>query len=343
VQITDADLAAMRAALMLGEAALGQTSPNPPVGAVILDRAGHVVGEGQTRAAGGEHAEVVALRAAGPAAQGGTAVVTLEPCNHTGATPPCVDALIEARVARVIFAVEDPTPLAGGGSERLAEAGVGVKGGVLAEDAEAGALKWWLQASRLGRPYVIWKAATTLDGRVAAADGTSRWISSPVSLADAHELRGRVDAIAVGSGTVLTDDPSLTVRGPSGTLAERQPIRVVLDRRGRVGPVARVCDEAARTLMLRTAAPPFALKALWDEGVRSVLLEGGPTVAGAFVDAGCVDEVLIYMAPKLLGAGPVSLRDTGIGTLSDAVQLEIIEVTPLGGDLRIRAAVIRPE
>ena len=194
VQITDSDLAAMRAALLLGEAALGRTSPNPPVGAVVLDGAGHVVGEGQTRAAGGEHAEIVALRAAGAAARGGTAVVTLEPCNHTGATPPCVDALIEAGVARVIFAVEDPTPVAGGGSERLAEAGVTVKGGVLAEDAEVGALRWWLQANRLGRPYVIWKAATTLDGRVAAADGTSRWISSPVSLADAHELRSRVDA-----------------------------------------------------------------------------------------------------------------------------------------------------
>ena len=343
MRTNDADLAAMRAALLLGEAAVGATSPNPPVGAVILDETGHVVGEGQTRAAGGEHAEVVALRAAGAAARGGTAVVTLEPCNHTGATPPCVDALIQAGVARVIYAVEDPTPVAGGGSQRLAEAGIAVKGGVLAEDAEAGALMWWLRATRLGRPYVIWKAATTLDGRVAAADGTSRWISSPVSLADAHELRGRVDAIAVGSGTVLSDDPSLTVRGPGGTLADRQPIRVVLDRRGRVGPEARVRDDAARTLVLRTAAPPFALKALWDEGVRSVLLEGGPTVAGAFVDAGCVDEVLLYVAPKLLGAGPVSLRDAGIGTLADAVQLDIIEAVLLGGDLRIRAAVTRPE
>ncbi|MGI8879094.1 MAG: bifunctional diaminohydroxyphosphoribosylaminopyrimidine deaminase/5-amino-6-(5-phosphoribosylamino)uracil reductase RibD [Jatrophihabitans sp.] len=332
---TDDELAAMRAALVLGEAALGATSPNPPVGALILDAAGAVVGQGYTQPAGGDHAELVALRMAGDAARDGTAVVTLEPCNHTGATPPCVDALLAAGVRRVVYAVADPNPQAAGGAERLSEHGVEVVGDVLAADAESGALRWWLHGMHERRPFVIWKSANTLDGRVAAADGTSRWISSPSSLADAHQLRARVDAVLVGSGTVLTDDPHLTVRNAAGALADRQPLRVVLDRRGRVPDEARVLDDAADTRILRTAVPSFALKALWDEGVRSVLLEGGPTVAGAFIAAGCVDEVVLYLAPKLLGAGPVSLGDSGIGTLADAVSVDITDVTHLGPDLKI--------
>jgi diaminohydroxyphosphoribosylaminopyrimidine deaminase / 5-amino-6-(5-phosphoribosylamino)uracil reductase len=343
VPASDAEVAAMRAALLLAETALGTTSPNPPVGAVILDDAGHVVGEGHTQPPGGDHAEVVALAAAGAAARGGTAVVTLEPCNHTGATPPCVDALLGAGVRRVVYAVDDPTPLAAGGADRLAGGGVQVVSGVLAEDATTGALKWWLHAQAAQRPFVIWKSATTLDGRVAAADGTSRWISSPVSLADAHELRARVDAVAVGSGTILSDDPQLTVRDATGRPRPRQPVRAVLDRRGRVPDEARVFDEAARTILLRTAAPAFALKQLWDEGIRSVLLEGGPTVAGAFLDAGCVDEVVLYLAPKLLGSGPAALGFAGVGTLAEAIAVQITNVTRLGPDVRITASVSRTD
>lgn len=332
---TDDEIACMRAALVLGEAALGATSPNPPVGALILDRDGAVVGEGCTQATGGDHAEIVALRVAGAAARGGTAVVTLEPCNHTGATPACVDALLAAGVRRVVYAVTDPNPVAAGGADRLDENGVEVVAGTLTEDAEAGALRWWLHAVRQRRPFVIWKSASTLDGRVAAADGTTRWISSPSSLADAHQLRARVDAVLVGSGTVLSDDPHLTVRNAEGSLADRQPLRVVLDRRRRVPDDARVLDDAAETRVLRTAVPPFALKALWDEGVRSVLLEGGPTLAGAFVAAGCVDEIVLYLAPKLLGAGPVSLGDAGVRTLADAVSVDITDVLHVGPDLKI--------
>lgn len=334
--VTEAELAAMHRALALAETVRGHTSPNPAVGAVLLDPGGELVGEGATAPAGGPHAEMVALRHAGKAARGGTAVVTLEPCAHTGRTGPCAEALIAAGIARVVYAVDDPNPVAAGGALRLREAGVDVVAGVEAHAAETGVLRPWLHAIRTGRPYVTWKFAATLDGRVAAADYTSRWISSAASRADAHRLRGMVDAILVGSGTVLADDPQLTVRDRD-TLAAGQPLRVVLDRRHRVPDDARVLDDAAETVVLDTAVPQFAMKALYDRGVRHVLLEGGPTLAGAFVEARCVDEVIAYLAPMLLGAGPVALGDAGIGTLADAALLEVESVVRLGDDVKVVA------
>ncbi|HZC69085.1 MAG TPA: bifunctional diaminohydroxyphosphoribosylaminopyrimidine deaminase/5-amino-6-(5-phosphoribosylamino)uracil reductase RibD [Jatrophihabitans sp.] len=336
---TDAEQAAMHRALALAETVRGRTSPNPAVGAVVLDMAGNLAGEGATAPAGGPHAEILALRAAGDAARGGTAVVTLEPCAHTGRTGPCTDALLKAGITRVVYAVGDPSPEAGGGAERLRDAGVDVMHGVEAHAAETGALRPWLHAMRTGRPYVTWKFAATLDGRVAAADYTSRWISSAASRADAHRLRDVVDAVLVGSGTVLTDDPHLTVRH-GDVIAEHQPLRVVLDRRHRVPDDAQVLDEAAETVVLDTAVPQFAMKALYDQGVRHVLLEGGPTLAGAFVEARCVDEVVAYLAPTLLGAGPAALGDAGIGTLADGVMLEVESVERLGGDIKV---VARPK
>jgi diaminohydroxyphosphoribosylaminopyrimidine deaminase/5-amino-6-(5-phosphoribosylamino)uracil reductase len=336
VHISEAEQAAMHRALALAETVRGSTSPNPAVGAVVLDSLGRFAGEGATAAAGGPHAEIAALAAAGDAARGGTAVVTLEPCAHTGRTGPCTDALLDAGIERVIYAVDDPTPEAAGGAERLREGGVDVVGGVEVHAAASGALRPWLHAMRSGRPYVTWKYAATLDGRVAAADYTSRWISSAASRADVHGLRASVDAIMVGSGTVLNDDPQLTVRSDDD-LAERQPLRVVLDRRHRVPDDARVLDDAAETLVLDTAVPQFALKALYDRGVRHVLLEGGPTLAGAFVEARCVDEVVAYVAPMLLGAGPAALGDAGIGTLADAAMLDVESVTRLGDDVKVVA------
>jgi diaminohydroxyphosphoribosylaminopyrimidine deaminase/5-amino-6-(5-phosphoribosylamino)uracil reductase len=279
---------------------------------------------------------VVALAAAGIRAKGGTAVVTLEPCAHTGRTGPCAAALVAAGIARVVYAVDDPNPEAAGGADKLRAAGIEVLGGVSATEAADGALRPWLHAIRTGRPYVTWKYASTLDGRVAAADLTSQWITAPAARADVHKLRGLVDAIVVGSGTVLADDPHLTVRD-ADLLARHQPLRVVLDRRHRVPEDARVLDGAAETLLLDTAAPQFALKGLYDRGVRHVLLEGGPTLAGAFVEARCVDEVVAYLAPLLLGAGPTALGDAGIGTLADAATLEIETVSRLGPDIRIVA------
>jgi diaminohydroxyphosphoribosylaminopyrimidine deaminase/5-amino-6-(5-phosphoribosylamino)uracil reductase len=326
----------MHRALALAETVRGRTSPNPAVGAVVLGPDGTLVGEGATAPAGGPHAEIVALTAAGPAARGGTAVVTLEPCAHTGRTGPCADALIAAGVERVVYAVTDPNPVAAGGAQVLREAGVEVIAGVEEHAAASGALRPWLHAMRSGRPYVTWKFAATLDGRVAAADYTSRWISSAASRADAHRLRAVVDAILVGSGTVLTDDPHLTVRDGDRPL-EHQPLRVVLDRRPRAPHDARVLDPAAETVVLDTAVPQFALKALYDRGVRHVLLEGGPTLAGAFVEARCVDEVVAYLAPLLLGAGPAALGDAGIGTLADAAMLEVESVSRIGDDVKIVA------
>jgi diaminohydroxyphosphoribosylaminopyrimidine deaminase / 5-amino-6-(5-phosphoribosylamino)uracil reductase len=334
MEVSEVEQAAMHRALALAETVRGRTSPNPAVGAVILDTSGHLAGEGATQPAGGPHAEIIALQDAGESARGGTAVVTLEPCAHTGRTGPCADALIEAGIVKVIYAVDDPNPEAAGGAQRLRDAGVAVLNDVESHAAASGALRPWLHAVRTGRPYVTWKFAATLDGRVAAADYTSRWISSAASRADVHLLRALVDAILVGSGTVLSDDPQLTVRHGE-VPAEHQPLRVVLDRRHRVPDDARILDAAAETVVLDTAAPQFALKALYDRGVRHVLLEGGPTLAGAFVEARCVDEVIAYLAPTLLGSGPAALGDAGIGTLADAAMLEIESVTRLGDDVKL--------
>ena len=317
----------MRRALELSRSVLGATSPNPPVGAVVLDAAGTVVGEGATSRAGGPHAEVVALAAAGQRARGGTAVVTLEPCRHTGRTGPCTGALLAAGVSRVVYAVADPTVAAGGGAGELQAAGVGVTGGVLAQDAVLGPLEAWLAAQRLGRPHVTWKLAATLDGRSAAADGSSRWVTGEAARADVHRLRGEVDAVLVGSGTVLADDPELTVRPDPG----RQPLRVVLDRRGRTPAGARVHP----AVMLDAAGPEAALADLAARGVVSVLLEGGPTVAAAFLRAGLVDRVVAYVAPVLLGAGPAALGDLGVGTISGAHRLRLDDVSRFGDDVRL--------
>ncbi|MYS07845.1 bifunctional diaminohydroxyphosphoribosylaminopyrimidine deaminase/5-amino-6-(5-phosphoribosylamino)uracil reductase RibD [Streptomyces sp. SID6041] len=350
-----ADITAMRRAVELAARGLGATSPNPVVGCVLTDATGHVVGEGYHRRAGGPHAEVHALREAGTLARGATAYVTLEPCNHTGRTGPCAQALIEAGVSRVVYAVGDPNPQATGGADTLRAAGVEVGQGLLAAEAEAGNIAW-LTSVRHGRPFVRWKYAATLDGRIAAADGTSRWITSAESRADVHRLRAEADAVVVGSGTARADDPHLAVRGVEGAV---QPRRVVVDTEGTaVKPGARILDDAAPTLIAvaedattsldetvvvrlpradRGLSVPALLDALHARGVRSVLLEGGPTLAGAFVAAGAVDQVVGYLAPVLLGAGPAALADAGISTITEALRLDVTETAHIGSDLRITA------
>jgi diaminohydroxyphosphoribosylaminopyrimidine deaminase / 5-amino-6-(5-phosphoribosylamino)uracil reductase len=327
---------AMDRARELGAGALGTTSPNPAVGAVVLDAGGAVVGEGATAPPGGPHAEVTALAQAGERARGGTVVVTLEPCAHTGRTGPCADALIAAGVARVVVAVPEPTELAGGGADRLRAAGIDVEVGVEQAEAEDGALAGWLTGVREQRPFVIWKVAATLDGRVAAADGTSRWITGDAARAAVHELRATCDAVVVGSGTVLADDPQLTVRDAEGRNVPRQPLRVVADRGGRVPATARVLDDAAPTHVSRATDPAALLAELFGRDVRRALLEGGPTLAAAFLREGLVDEVLVHVAPKLLGAGPSLVGDLGIATIADALDLALAEVTRLGGDVALR-------
>lgn len=350
---------AMRRAIRLAARGLGSTSPNPVVGCVVLDAAGRTVGEGWHQRAGEAHAEVNALAAAGERARGGTAVVTLEPCNHTGRTGPCTQALINAGVARVVFAVADPNPLATGGASALHAAGIDVQGGLLAEEAAAGNEAWLTSVLR-HRPFVLWKYAATLDGRVAAADGTSRWITGPQARADVHRLRAEADAVVVGSGTMTADDPHLAVRKEER--GERsQPLRVVLDTRATTKPAARVLDEAGPTLIcvaedaaadhlpaasvlrLPRAADgrgldlAAVLGALHQRDVRSVLLEGGPTLAGAFLAAHLVDKVVGYLAPALLGAGPVALGGAGITTVARALRLDVADIARFGTDLRITA------
>jgi diaminohydroxyphosphoribosylaminopyrimidine deaminase/5-amino-6-(5-phosphoribosylamino)uracil reductase len=258
--------------------------------------------------------------------------------------------VLAAGVARVVYAVADPTPQAGGGADVLRSAGVQVEAGLLADEAER-ANERWLTGVRQQRPFVVWKIASTLDGRVAAADGTSRWISSEESRADAHRLRAECDAIVAGVGTVLADDPALTVRDAAGALAGEQPLRVVVDTHGRTPVGARVRDASAPTWVatgdeLGTDATgqvdlPALLRALHAKGRGLVLLEGGPTLAGAFVRAGLVDRVVTYLAPLLLGAGVASLAGTGIGTLADGVPLEVTDVTRCGPDVRVTARPVR--
>lgn len=320
-------------AIAESERVRGTTSPNPPVGCVILDEHGKAVGFGGTQPAGGPHAEVMALKEAGTKAQGGTAVVTLEPCSHYGRTPPCTEALQEAGIKHVIHAVSDPNPRAAGGARRLEEAGITVESGLLADEVSNGPLRAWLHYARTGRPHVTWKYAASLDGRIAARDGTSQWISSETSRKEVHGMRARLDAIIVGTNTVKKDDPALTARDDDGIPLPRQPLPVVVG-------MSDLPDGAKlrhTALHLRTHDPDEVLTALAEHGVVDVLLEGGPTVAGAFWRAGRIDRVLAYIAPTLLGDGPAAVLDAGVSTITDAVRLTVEDVTMSGPDLRISA------
>jgi diaminohydroxyphosphoribosylaminopyrimidine deaminase / 5-amino-6-(5-phosphoribosylamino)uracil reductase len=342
----DVELAAMRRAVEVAARGRSSTLPNPVVGCVLLDERGQVAGEGWHERPGGPHAEVAALLQAGDRAKGGTAVVTLEPCNHTGRTGPCAQALVDAGIRRVVVAVPEPTGRAGGGADALEAAGVEVESGVLADEAERVNLPW-LTAVRRGRPFVTWKFGATLDGRVAAADGSSRWITSAAARADVHRLRAECDTVVAGIGTVLADDPQLTVRPADGSVPDRQPLRVVVDSQGRTPPGARVLDGAAPT-WVATAAEVGAgpdgrvdlvrlLDALFARDRRHVLLEGGPGLAGAFLAAGLVDQVIGYLAPALLGDGPAALTGAGITTIGDAIRLELVDVARVGDDVRLTA------
>ena len=337
--VADAERAAMRRAIAL--ARNGRRGINPQVGAVLLSPAGDVLGEGWHRGAGTAHAEVDALSSLPPGAAGGaTAVVTLEPCDHTGHTGPCSLALIEAGVARVVYAVDDPGAYSSGGAERLRAAGVDVETGLLALDA-AELLDSWLTVQRLGRPHVSIKWAQSLDGRAAAADGTSQWITGPQARADVHRRRSEADAIVVGTGTLLADDPALTARREDGTLFEQQPRPVVLGARAVPGDAA-VLRHPLPLLHRDGENLPAVLQELRDLGVHRVFVEGGPTVASAFLRERLADEVLAYIAPTLLGYGAdgadhPALRRLGVDTIGDQRRLTVASVQHLGDDLLVVA------
>jgi diaminohydroxyphosphoribosylaminopyrimidine deaminase/5-amino-6-(5-phosphoribosylamino)uracil reductase len=326
---------AMRRALEL--AARGPSrGANPQVGCVLLRPDGSTAAEGWHRGAGTAHAEVDALaRLDGEGAEGLTAVVTLEPCDHTGRTGPCSVALIAAGVARVVYAVDDPGDESSGGGARLLEAGVAVEGGVLVDEATE-LVRRWLVPARHHRPFVTVKWASSLDGRAAAADGTSRWITGTAARQHVHEVRAAHDAILVGTGTVLADDPSLTARGDGGELLGDQPLPVVVGDRA-VPDDAGVLRHPRELVRVAGHDPAAALDELWRLGVRSVLVEGGPTVASAFVRAGLADDYLIYLAPTLIGGARTALDDLGVGTIDEQRRLRVADVTPLGTDLLIVA------
>ncbi len=318
--------------------------PNPRVGCVLLaggvpdGSPARVLGEGWHRGAGTAHAEVAALAdaaARGHDVRGATAVVTLEPCAHTGRTGPCAHALADAGVAHVVHAVEDPNPAAAGGAAALRARGVRVTSGVRAAEA-AELLRVWATAAARGTPYVTLKTATSLDGRVAARDGTSRWVTGPQARAHAHAVRAAVDAVAVTTGTVLADDPALTARRPDGSLVDHQPLRVVVGRRD-VPAAARLRGAGGPLLHVRSHAVADLLAAVAAREVRHLLVEGGPALATALLAADAVDELHAYLAPVVLGAGPAAVGDLGVSTLAAAPRLRTARVERLGDDVLLVA------
>lgn len=309
---------------------------NPQVGAVILDETGSIVAEGWHEGSGTPHAEVVALsNLAQPLPSGYTAVVTLEPCNHTGKTGPCAQALIAAGISRVVYASSDPGENSGGGASTLRSAGIEVFSGVLESEANDQS-RVWLISSLNHRPFVTLKWAQSLDGRAAAADGTSQWISGPEAREHAHKLRSEIDAILVGTGTVLADNPSLTARKADGSLYEHQPLRVILGN-STLPSGLRAFDETAETLRVRNSDLQVLLAELYARGVKHLMVEGGPTVASSFVQAGLVDEFVTYIAPQLIGGPGLAVRDLGISSMSEAIQLRFVETKNLGADIYVRA------
>ncbi|GAA3928950.1 bifunctional diaminohydroxyphosphoribosylaminopyrimidine deaminase/5-amino-6-(5-phosphoribosylamino)uracil reductase RibD [Microbacterium soli] len=327
--VTDAEREAMGRALEL--ASRGPRGLNPQVGAVLLSPTGEILAEGWHRGSGTPHAEVDALSRLTPGqARGATAVVTLEPCDHTGRTGPCSLALIAAGVSRVVYALDDPGERSGGGAERLRAADIEVVSGVRA-DAVRALIGDWLTVQRLGRPHVTVKWAQSLDGRAAASDGTSRWITGPAARADVHRRRSASDAIVVGTGTILADDPSLTARD-GDRLLSHQPTPVVIGARP-TPPDAAVRRHPHAPLFYDTHDLGVVLADLRARGVQRVFVEGGPTLAAAFLTAGLADSVLVYIAPVLLGGDRLALTDIGVETIARAHRLTIDEWLPLGDDL----------
>jgi diaminohydroxyphosphoribosylaminopyrimidine deaminase/5-amino-6-(5-phosphoribosylamino)uracil reductase len=354
----------MRRAVGVAGTARRRAAPNPWVGCVIV-RDGQVVGEGATEAPAGAHAEVGALRRAGDRARRATAYTTLEPCAHHGRTPPCTDALLAAGIARVVVALVDPDPqVAGAGIAQLREQGVAVDVGVGEDDARRSLAPYLVHRAE-GRSFTVVKAALSLDGRNAARDGSSRWITGPLARTDAHELRADSQAVVVGAGTALVDQPRLTVRDVEPPV-DHQPLRVVLDARGRVPAVGPLFDSAlAPTLVVTTTAASDAVQRAWlaagakvavvppastgggvdldatlevlaGLGVLQALVEGGGELAGALIAARRADRVVAYVSPTLLGRdGRPAFDLAGPATIADAERFELVDVTRLGPDVRL--------
>jgi len=323
---------AMQRAIALAEKGLGKTAPNPIVGAVIIDAAGTVVGEGfHDRVNSLDHAEVVAIKAAGAATVGATIVITLEPCNHTGSTGPCVQAIIAAGITTVVFAVSDPNESAAGGAAALRAAGVTVIEGVLKDEATF-SNRAWLMKIKKNRPFFTWKVATTLDAKVAATDGTSKWITNETSRADVQVLRRQADAILVGTNTVIADDPHLIPRGDFAGYGAN-PIRVICGEQT-LPTAAKVFDNAADTVVVASKDLDVLVENLNELGVNHVFVEAGPTLGSAMLDHCLLDELIMYQAPSLLGSGKQFFIFDYPSTISNQMRLDHISTQVLAGDVK---------
>ena len=318
----------------LSRAGLGGRYPNPNVAAAIYSAGGKLIADGfHNRAQSADHAEVVALKKAGAAARGATMVISLEPCAHTGTTPPCAQAIIDAGISQVTYAITDPNPIAAGGAQLLTAAGITV------EHQKSAELEFiqraWLTKQLLGRPLMIWKVAMTLDSKVAASDGTSQWISGPESRDDVQVLRAQSDAIVIGTNTAIIDNPHLVPRGHAA-----RPVRIVCGEQV-VPPTHNVFDEQARTITVKSKSIPELMKVLSDEGFNQVLVEAGPTLGSALMATGNIDELIIYQAPKLLGAGKEFVSHLGISTLADHIGLELISAAQFGSDTKSHYRIVK--
>ncbi|WP_287929775.1 bifunctional diaminohydroxyphosphoribosylaminopyrimidine deaminase/5-amino-6-(5-phosphoribosylamino)uracil reductase RibD [Arthrobacter sp.] len=337
---SDAVIVAMETALAV--ARQGVRGANPLVGAAIIDADGTVLAIGRHLGAGTPHAEVDAINSLSGTRRdlsAATMVVTLEPCNHQGRTPACSQAIIDAGIGNVVYAADDPHAPAAGGADRLRLEGINVRSGLMAEQALE-LNRQWFAAVRARRPFVTARLAQTVDGRIAAADGTSQWITSPASRQDSHKLRARVDAIVVGTGTVFADNPRLTARDADGGESEHQPLRVVMGLREIPADAAARNRTTPGFLQLHTHDPADVVQELHSLGVEHLMIEGGSRISAAFLAAGLVDELIVYLAPTLLGSGIPALNDLGIDTLAQAQQWEWDATTSgpverLGPDLKL--------
>ena len=323
---------AMQRAIGLSEKGLGKTAPNPIVGAVIIGASGKIIGEGfHDRMQSDDHAEVIAIKAAGTLTQGATIVVTLEPCNHIGKTGPCTQAIIDSGISTVVFAVSDPNSIAAGGAAKLRAAGITVVEGVLEVEA-ALSNRAWLMKIKKNRPFFTWKVAATLDGKVAATDGTSKWISNETSRADVQTLRRQSDAILVGTNTVITDNPHLIPRGDFAGYTQN-PIRIICGEQ-ELPSDANIFDDAATTQLVKSKDLDLLVEKLNELDINQVFVEAGPTLASAMLDHCLMDELVVYQAPSLLGSGKSFFSFGQESTIENQLRLDHISTEVLDGDVK---------
>lgn len=322
----------MRRAIALSEKGLGKTAPNPIVGAIVIDALGALIAEGfHNRMQARDHAEVVAIRAAGERAKGATLVVTLEPCNHTGSTGPCTQAIIDAGITTVVFAVNDPHAIAAGGADTLRAAGVTVVDDVLCQEASWSNRAWLIKIKK-NRPFFTWKVATTLDAKVAATDGTSKWITNEKSRADVQLLRRAADAILVGTNTVIADNPHLIPVIDNAGFTHN-PIRVICGEQ-LLPETSQIFDDAAPTILVQSRNLEHLVAQLNAKELNHVLVEAGPTLGSAMFDAGLLDELIIYQAASLLGSGKQFFSFDNPSTITNQMRLDHISTDVLDGDVK---------